>query len=122
MAIRGAGPRRRGRSIGAHRGLMTGALAVSAAFLASYLEYHARVGSVAFWGAGWLRAAYLGILIPHTVAAMVMLPPIAVTFVLALRGRFGRHRAWARWTLPVWLWVSVSGVAVWFLNHGLRPG
>jgi len=100
---------------------MTGAFAVSTVFLASYLEYHARVGSVPFWGTGWLRTTYLAVLIPHTVAAVLMLPPIIVTFVLALRGMFDRHRAWARWTLPVWLWVSISGVLVWFLNHGLRP-
>lgn len=101
---------------------MTAALAVSAAFLGSYVEYHARVGSVPFWGGGWLRAVYLSILVPHTLAAVAMLPPIAVTFTLAVRGRFDRHRAWARWTLPVWLWVSLSGVLVWWLNHGLRPG
>jgi len=121
-AIRGRGAWRRGRSVEAHRALMLAALVVSTAFLASYLEYHARVGSVPFWGSGWLRLMYLAILIPHTVAAVLMLPPIVVTFTLALRGRFERHRAWARWTLPVWLWVSVSGVAVWLLNHGLRPG
>jgi uncharacterized membrane protein YozB (DUF420 family) len=90
-------------------------------FLASYLEYHARVGSVPFWGRGWLRVVYLAILVPHTVAAVAMLPPIAVTFLLAARGRLERHRRWARWTLPVWIGVSVSGVAVWLLNHGLRP-
>jgi putative membrane protein len=121
LAIRGRGPWGRGRSIEAHRGLMLGALLVSTVFLGSYLEYHSRVGSVAFWGAGWLRAVYLGILVPHTILAVAMLPPIAVTFALALRGRLDRHKAWARWTLPIWLWVSVSGVAVWFLNYGLRP-
>lgn len=121
MAIRGLGPWRRGRSIGAHQRLMVAALLVSSVFLASYLEYHSRVGSVAFWGTGWLRTVYLGVLIPHTVAAVLMLPPIAVTFILALRGRLERHKAWARWTLPIWLWVSISGVLVWFLNHGLRP-
>jgi uncharacterized membrane protein YozB (DUF420 family) len=120
-AIRGAGPWRRGRSIEAHQRLMALAFAVSTVFLGSYLEYHARVGSVPFWGTGWLKALYLAVLIPHTVAAVLMLPPILVTFVLAIRGRFDRHKLWARWTLPVWLWVSVSGVLVWFLNHGLRP-
>lgn len=120
-AITGRGPWRRGRSIETHRGFMVGALAVSTLFLASYLEYHARVGAVAFWGTGWLKTLYLAVLVPHTVAAALMLPPIIVTFVLAIRGRFERHRAWARWTLPVWLWVSISGVLVWFLNHGLRP-
>ena len=121
MAIRGAGPWRRGRSIDAHQRLMALAFAVSTVFLASYLEYHYRVGSVPFWGTGWLRVLYRAVLFPHIAAAALMLPPILVTFVLAIRGRFERHRVWARWTLPVWLWVSVSGVLVWFLNHGLRP-
>jgi len=120
-AIRGAGPWRRGRSIAAHQRLMVLAFLVSTVFLGSYLEYHARVGSVAFWGTGWLRALYLAVLLPHTLAAALMLPPILVTFTLAIRGRFERHKAWARWTLPLWLWVSVSGVVVWLLNHGLRP-
>ena len=120
-AIRGIGPWRRGRSIEAHQRLMVLAFLVSTVFLASYLEYHYRVRSVAFWGTGWLRAVYLAVLVPHTVAAALMVPPILVTFTLALRRRYERHRAWARWTLPVWLWVSVSGVLVWFLNHFLRP-
>ncbi|HYN65033.1 MAG TPA: DUF420 domain-containing protein [Candidatus Limnocylindrales bacterium] len=120
-AIRGLGPWRRGRSIETHQRFMVGAFSVSTVFLASYLEYHGRVGAVAFWGTGWLRSLYLAVLIPHTVAAALMLPPIIVTFALAIRRRFERHRAWARWTLPVWLWVSISGVLVWFLNHGLRP-
>jgi hypothetical protein len=92
-AIRGAGPWRRGRSIDAHQRLMALAFAVSTVFLGSYLEYHYRVGSVAFWGTGWLKALYLAVLVPHTVAAALMLPPILVTFVLAIRGRFDRHRA-----------------------------
>jgi uncharacterized membrane protein YozB (DUF420 family) len=123
LAIRGRGPwGRGGRAIDAHRRLMLGALGVSTVFLTSYLEYHSRVGAVPFWTGGWLRGVYLAVLVPHTLAAALMLPPIVVTFVLALRGRLESHRRWARWTLPVWLWVSVSGVAVWLLNHGLRPG
>lgn len=119
-AIRGRGPWR-APAPRAHRNLMLAALAVSAAFLASYLDYHARVGSVPFWGAGWLRGLYLAILVPHVLLAAVQVPLILLTLTHALRGRLERHRRLARWTLPVWLWVSLSGVAVWWLNFGLRP-
>ena len=122
LAIKGRGPwARGGRSITTHRNLMLAAFGVSSVFLVSYLEYHARVGSVPFWGDGWLRALYLAVLIPHTVLAVAMLPLIVTTFVLALRGRFERHRAWARWTLPVWLYVSVTGVLIWVMLYPLRP-
>jgi putative membrane protein len=121
LAIRGRGPWRAGRNPGAHRNCMLAALAVSTVFLASYIEYHARVGDVPFWGSGWLRATYFAVLIPHVLLAVGMLPLIATTLVHALRGRLAAHRRLARWTLPIWLFVSVSGVAVWVLNFALRP-
>ena len=121
LAIRGKGPWAAGRSERAHVRCMLAALAVSAVFLASYLDYHARVGSVPFWGTGGLRTLYLVILVPHVVGAAVQVPLIAVTVVHAARRRLPQHRRWARWTLPLWLWVSVSGVAVWALNFGMRP-
>jgi putative membrane protein len=121
LAIRGRGPWRAGRAERAHRNLMLAAVGVSTVFLASYLQYHAQVGSVPFWGQGALRALYLSILLPHTAAAAAQVPLIVITLVHALRGRLPQHRRLARWTLPIWLWVSVSGVAVWALNFGLRP-
>ena len=109
---------RRGR-IAAHRACMLGACAVSTLFLASYLTYHAHVGSVRFRGAGGIRALYLAILASHTVLAIAIAPLVIWTVTLAARGRFTAHRRIARWTLPLWLYVSVTGVVVyWMLYHG----
>ncbi|MHC5212500.1 MAG: DUF420 domain-containing protein [Planctomycetota bacterium] len=121
LAIRGLGPWAAGRSERAHRNLMLSAFGISTLFLVSYVEYHQRVGSVRFWGTGWLRALYLAVLVPHTILATLMVPAILVTLTLALRGRFTRHRAWARWTLPVWLYVSVTGVLVYVLLYVMAP-
>ncbi len=122
LAIKGRAPfAGRGPRPVTHRNLMLSAFGVSTVFLASYLEYHARVGSVPFWGGGWLRILYLSILAPHTVLAVVMVPLILVTLRHALTGRLDAHRRWARRTLPVWLFVSVTGVLVWYLNYPLRP-
>ncbi len=123
MAIRGVGPwAAGGRRPTTHRNLMLAAFGVSTVFLASYLEYHARVGSVPFWGTGALRTLYLVVLVPHIVLAAVMVPLILVTLVHALRGRLDRHRVWARWTLPIWLYVSVTGVLVYVMNYAMAPG
>lgn len=122
-AIRGRGPfGARGKDERLHRNFMLGALTASAAFLASYLDYHADVGSVPFTGAGWTRTVYFVVLWPHVVFAAVMVPMIVVTVVAAFRGRLDRHRALARWTLPIWLYVSASGVLVyWMLYHWVPP-
>ncbi len=112
----GRGPRRR-----LHARLMTAALATSAVFLGSYLQYHGEVGSVPFWGTGALRSVYFAVLVPHTLLAVAMLPAIFLVVRAALREDLPRHRRLARWTLPVWIYVSVTGVLVWLLNHGLRP-
>jgi uncharacterized membrane protein YozB (DUF420 family) len=109
---------RRGRR-GAHRAAMLGALAASTAFLASYLAYHFEVGSVRFSGHGTVRAVYFAILISHTVLAAVIVPLVLLTLRRALRARFEAHRALARYTLPLWLWVSVSGVAVYWMLYRL---
>ncbi|MHC4844689.1 MAG: DUF420 domain-containing protein [Planctomycetota bacterium] len=123
MAIKGRGPwSGSGKSEGAHKTCMLVAVAVSAAFLVSYLQYHARVGSVSFTGTGWSRALYFAVLIPHTLLAAVQVPLILVTLTLALRKRFERHRRWARWTLPIWLFVSVTGVAVYLMLYVIWPG
>lgn len=109
--------RRRRRD--AHRLAMLGALATSTAFLASYLAYHFEVGSVRFRGHGPIRTAYLAILASHTVLAAAIVPLVLVTLVRALRGRHEAHRALARYTLPLWLWVSVSGVVVYWMLYRL---
>jgi uncharacterized membrane protein YozB (DUF420 family) len=103
--------------VGAHAALMVAALAVSAAFLASYLIYHAQVGSVAFPGLGWIRPVYFTMLITHTVLAVIIVPLVLRTVVLAGQKRFEMHRRIARWTLPLWLYVSVSGVTVYWLLY-----
>ena len=100
---------------------MIAAVVVSAGFLASYLEYHASVGSVAFWGTGWIRTLYFAVLIPHIVLATAMVPPIVILLIHAARGRLDRHKRLARWTLPVWLYVSVTGVIVYFMLYRLGP-
>jgi putative membrane protein len=111
---------RRGRVI-AHRTAMLMGLGASALFLAGYLTHHARVGSVPFRGHGAMRAVYFAILAPHTLAAMAALPMVLVTALLAARGRFETHRRLARFTLPLWLFVSVTGILVYLmLYHG--PG
>jgi uncharacterized membrane protein YozB (DUF420 family) len=109
---------RRGRQE-AHRACMLGALAASAAFLVSYLAYHFQVGSVRFTGQGGVRVVYFAILITHTVLAAAVLPLALLTAARALRGRFGAHRRIARWTLPIWLYVSVTGVVVYWMLYRL---
>jgi len=103
----------------AHRAAMTAALIVSAVFLASYLVYHAQVGSVKFQKTGWIRPVYFTILISHTVLAACVAPMALVTVWRAWKGRFDRHRRLARITLPLWLYVSVTGVAVYVMLYRL---
>jgi uncharacterized membrane protein YozB (DUF420 family) len=103
----------------AHRRAMLGALATSALFLASYLVYHAQVGSVRFTGRGPVRALYFAILISHTVLAAAIVPLVLVTVARAARGRFTAHRLVARYTLPLWLYVSVTGVVVYVMLYRL---
>jgi len=101
----------------AHRRAMTAAFACSGLFLVSYLVYHAQVGSVRFAGTGTVRTLYFAILLTHTVLAAAVAPMAVTTFVLAWKGRFERHRRLARWTLPVWLYVSVTGVVVYVMLY-----
>ena len=108
----------RRRRMRAHRAAMLAALVCSVAFLASYLVYHAQVGSVRFQGTGAIRTVYFTVLLTHTVLAAAVPFLAAITLTRALQRRFPRHRAIARWTLPIWLYVSVTGVAVyWMLYH-----
>jgi putative membrane protein len=112
----------RRKRIAAHRACMIGATLVSAAFLASYVVYHVQVGSVKFAGQGAARPVYFSILITHVVLAAVLPILVGLTLWRAFRGRFERHRAIARWTLPIWLYVSVTGVLVYvMLYHGYSP-
>jgi uncharacterized membrane protein YozB (DUF420 family) len=112
----------RRRRIRAHLTSMLLALAASTAFLVSYLYYHAHVGSVRFQGQGWVRPLYFAVLLSHTVLA-ALVPPLAVVVVWrAARGRFDRHRALARWTLPIWLYVSATGVVIYAMLYVLFPG
>ncbi len=107
----------RRKKIAAHRAVMITALGVSVLFLASYLYYHAHVGSKRFEGQGWIRPLYFGILLTHTVLAAAVVPLALVTLARGLRARYDRHRAIARWTLPIWLYVSVTGVVVYVLLY-----
>ena len=102
----------RRKIISAHRFCMIMAFSVSTAFLISYLTYHARVGSVPYTGQGVLRTVYFAILTSHTILAAVIVPLVLRTLYLAVKGRFEAHRRWARWTLPLWFYVSVTGVVI----------
>lgn len=102
-----------------HRRLMIGAFAASTAFLAVYLLRHGLVGSTRYTGEGALRAVYLGILLSHTVLAVALVPLVLGTLRHSLRGRFPQHRRLARVTLPIWLYVSVTGVVVYLMLHHL---
>jgi uncharacterized membrane protein YozB (DUF420 family) len=101
----------------AHRRAMLGAVACSAVFLASYLTYHAQVGSVRFQGQGPIRTLYFAILISHTILAALIVPLVVATLIPALRGRFERHRRLARVTLPLWGYVSVTGVVIYWMLY-----
>ena len=107
----------RHRDMRRHRACMLSALATSALFLTSYVVYHANVGSVPFGGQGALRIVYFAILITHVILAAAILPLALVTLSRALSRRFDRHRAIARWTLPIWLYVSVTGVVIYLMLY-----
>ena len=101
----------------AHRYAMVAALAFSAAFLGSYLVYHYHVGSRPFTGEGVIRAVYFAILITHVVLAIVIVPMVLVTVSRALTAKFDKHRRIARWTWPLWMYVSVTGVIVYLMLY-----
>lgn len=107
----------RSRRVEAHRVVMLAAFACSVLFLVSYLVYHAQVGSVRFPGTGLARTVYLGILLTHTVLAAAVPVLALITLFRALRRRFDRHRAIARWTLPIWLYVSATGVVIYWMLY-----
>lgn len=111
----------RRRHVGAHKVCMGSAFAVSVLFLISYLTYHYQVGSKSFGGQGTIRAIYFTILISHTILAVAIVPLALITLSRGLKGRFDRHVRIARWTLPLWLYVSITGVIVYLMLYQLYP-
>ena len=109
----------RRRNVAAHRACMLTAFAASTLFLVSYVAYHARAAAVPFAGQGWIRPVYFFILITHIVLATVIVPLALTTIYRALRGELWRHKRIARVTFPIWLYVSVTGVLVYWMLHRL---
>lgn len=111
----------RNKNIQAHRRCMLTTCVTSTLFLISYLTYHWFHGTTLFKGEGWIRPVYFTILLTHTVLAVVIVPMVLLTLFRALRERFDAHRRIARWTLPLWLYVSVTGVVVYLLLYQIYP-
>jgi putative membrane protein len=109
----------RRRRVTAHKTCMVSALVVSTLFLISYVTYHALAGSRPFTGAAWIRAVYYPMLVSHIILAAAIVPLALTTVYRALQGNFERHVRIARWTLPIWLYVSVTGVLVYWMLHRL---
>ena len=109
----------RKRNIKAHRTCMVTAFVLSSLFLVTYLLHHAQVGSVPFRHDGWIRGVYFAVLVPHVTLAAMIVPLALFTIYRGWTGRIAEHRKIARWTLPIWLYVSVSGVAVYFMLYHL---
>jgi uncharacterized membrane protein YozB (DUF420 family) len=105
-----------------HKAFMVSAFAVSTVFLISYLAYHIRVGHVVFHGQRWIRPVYFVLLTSHTVLAIVIVPMILVTLRRAWLEKFDKHRIIARWTLPLWFYVCVTGVIVYFMVYQFYGG
>jgi uncharacterized membrane protein YozB (DUF420 family) len=111
----------RRRQITAHKRCMLAACATSALFLISYLTYHYSVGSMPFRGQGWVRPLYFTILISHTLLATAIVPLVLITLFRAWKGDFLRHAHLARWTWPMWMYVSVTGVIIYVMLYQLFP-
>jgi putative membrane protein len=107
----------RNKNVFLHRCCMLLALVTSTLFLVSYLTYHFQVGSVHYRGTGWTRLVYFSILLTHTILAVVIVPLVLITVSRALKGLFEKHRQIARWTLPLWLYVSVTGVVIYWMLY-----
>ncbi|MFQ5477947.1 MAG: DUF420 domain-containing protein [Candidatus Binatia bacterium] len=105
----------------AHKTVMLSALGSSALFLVSYLYYHYHVGTTPFTGTGFVRSLYFTVLISHTLLAASLPLLVVLTVTPALRSDFSKHRRFARWTLPIWLYVSITGVVVYFMLYHLFP-
>ncbi len=109
---------RRGK-IAVHKALMIAAVCTSSLFLISYVWYHAHVGSIRFQGQGWSRPVYFTILISHTFLAAAIVPLVIITLMHGLRRRDPKHRAIARWTYPLWIYVSCTGVVIYLMLYHL---
>ncbi len=107
----------RSGKIAIHRFFMIAAFCCSTLFLALYLYFHFSAGVIRFGGQGWIRSVYFTLLLTHTTLAAVIVPLVLITLTRALRGKFASHRAIAKWTLPIWLYVSVTGVIVYWLLY-----
>lgn len=105
----------------AHRRCMLTAVTTSTLFLTSYLIYHASAGRTVFREPAWFRPPYLALLLSHTLLAAVIVPWVIVTLSRALRGQFDRHKAIARWTWPLWIYVSVTGVLIYLVLYCVFP-
>jgi len=105
----------------AHRRCMLAALTTSCLFLIGYLTYHYQVGHTRFTDPAWFRPIYLGLLLTHVLLAVVIVPLVLITLYLALRGQFDRHKGIARWTWPIWMYVSVTGVIIYLLLYHIFP-
>jgi uncharacterized membrane protein YozB (DUF420 family) len=113
----------RRKKVSLHRACMLGAVTCSSLFLISYVTYHIGFGAgvTRFTGTGWVRTAYHVLLLSHTILAVTVVPFVIVTLTRALRGQFVRHRAIARYAFPMWLYVSVTGVIVYFMLYHFYP-
>lgn len=109
------------KRIAAHRVCMLAAVVASGLFLACYLFFHYKAGNILFLGQGWVRPLYFTILISHVTLAMVIVPLAIVTLNRGLKARYAKHRAIARWTWPLWMYVSVTGVIVYFMLYQWFP-
>lgn len=106
-------------NIEAHKKTMITAFCISSVFLASYLYHHYHAGSTRFTGQGWIRWVYFSILLSHTVLAMAAAPMAIATLFRGLRGNFDAHKRLARWTWPIWMYVSVTGVVIYLMLYRL---
>ena len=109
----------RRKKVMAHRICMVSALLVSTVFMVFYLYYHAKIGNIPFAGVGSIRPVYFTLLASHVILAAVLFPLVLVTAGFAIRGNTTRHRRIARWTLPIWLYVSITGVIIYLMAFHL---
>jgi putative membrane protein len=105
-----------------HKKFMVSAFGVSTVFLVSYVLYHIRVGHVVFQGQGWIRPVYFALLLSHTILAVVIVPLILITLRRAWLEKFDKHRLIARWTLPLWFYVCITGVIVYLMVYQIYVG